>query len=242
MLQKRIYRRGRRRINKKEEIRRNVEEVTRRVAKAAGASGRSPGEITIVAAVKNRSIVDIKEAIDCGIKDIGENRVQEVMPLRDEVGDQINWHFIGHLQRNKVKYILDFVKLIHSLDSLRLALAINKRASMIGKIQDVLLQVNVAEEPTKFGFMVSDVQVFLRELGKVEHLRIRGLSTIAPLVEDSEEARWVFSELRELGRRLESEYGNFECSLLSMGMTNDFEVAVEEGANLVRIGTAIFEG
>jgi len=175
------------------------------------------------------------------VTDFGENRVQELCGKTDVLDIGCRWHLIGHLQTNKVKYIIDKVSLIHSLDSLELAEEINKRAEKAGKVMDVLIQVNVAGEETKFGIAPETTLQFVKNVSKLEHIRIKGLMTIAPAVSDPEEVRWVFADLRKLLIDIRKEnIDNVDMDYLSMGMSNDFEVAIEEGAHMVRIGTALF--
>lgn len=190
---------------------------------------------------KHVDVDTIKEAISQGVTDIGENRVQELEAKYLELGDSVNYHMIGHLQTNKVKYIIDKVSLIHSLDRLSLAKEIDKRAKAHGKIMDVLIQVNVSKEESKYGVFKEDLIPFIKKLEKYDNICIRGLMTMAPHYEDSEKTRYVFRELRELSQKIKDE--NLErvnMDILSMGMTNDYKVAVEEGASHVRVGTGIF--
>lgn len=226
--------------NMKKSIADNVRELNARIEAAAQRAGREPGAVTLLAAVKNRDAREILEAAEAGIRVVGENRAQELLDRMGEVGDKVEWHFIGHLQRNKARYIVDRVSLLHSLDSVALAVELDRRAGLSRVRLPVLLQVNMAAEESKSGFGAREVNVALSEIAKLTNLRVRGLSTIAPLVGDPEQVRWVFRGLRELSDLLEGEPG-FDGGVLSMGMTGDFEVAVEEGANIVRIGTAIFE-
>lgn len=224
------------------DIAENYAKVLQRVEAAALRSGRNPEEIFIIAVTKNQSIGTIKEGIQLGITKIGENRVQELLEKFDEIGPAAQWHLIGHLQRNKVKYVVDKVALIHSLDNLLLAEEINRRAKAQSLTVNVLVQVNVSGEETKYGMEPSAVIPFIQDCSlRLERIRIKGLMTIAPFVVDPEEARPYFKELRELAHRIKAlNIPGVEMEYLSMGMTNDFEVAVEEGANLVRIGRAIF--
>ncbi|SMB94420.1 hypothetical protein SAMN00808754_1029 [Thermanaeromonas toyohensis ToBE] len=223
-------------------LKENIEQVLERIARAASKVGRSLEEITLVAVTKTVPPELIREAVALGLKDLGENRVQELLKKQPLLADlEINWHLIGHLQRNKVKYVWNRVKLIHSLDSLELARELDKRAGSAGGEVNVLVEVNVAQESTKFGLLVEQVPSFLKEAVGFEHLRILGLMTVAPLVDDPEEVRPVFRRLRELAKEVEAlRLPRVEMRYLSMGMSNDFEVAIEEGANMVRIGTAIF--
>lgn len=223
-------------------LKENIEQVLERVDRAAGRAGRKPEEITLVAVTKTVPPELIREAVALGLKDLGENRVQELLKKQPLLSDlEINWHLIGHLQRNKAKYVFNRVKLIHSLDSLELARELDKRAGSAGSVVDVLVEVNVAQESTKFGLLVEQVPSFFKEVVGFEHLRILGLMTVAPLVDDPEEVRPVFRRLRELSKEVEAlRLPRVEMRYLSMGMSNDFEVAIEEGSNMVRIGTAIF--
>ena len=222
-------------------IKGNVDAVRARINVAARKAGRDALGVTLLAATKNRSVELVEEAISAGVRVFGENRVQELAEKMDRVTGEVDWHFIGHLQRNKVKAVVGLVSLVHSVDSFKLAREIDSRAGQVGGSQAILLQVNVAGEESKFGVAPSDLSRLVDELKDLRNIEVRGLSTIAPLVDEPESARWVFSELRELGRELEQEKEDFICSELSMGMTGDFEVAVEEGSTIVRVGTAIFD-
>ena len=183
----------------------------------------------------------INEAISLGIKDIGENRVQELTKKYDIIGDNVNYHLIGHLQSNKVKYIIDKVELIHSLDRMSLAKELDKRAKQNNLVIDTLVQVNVAEEDSKFGLKMEEVIPFIEEISKYKNIKIRGLMTIAPYAENPEDIRWVFRDLRKLSQTIQDKgYEHANMEILSMGMTNDYIVAIEEGSNMVRIGTGLF--
>lgn len=221
-------------------IERNVREVLDRIEGAAFRAGRDPASVTLLVATKNRSPREILEAIEAGVTVIGENRVQEMLVKVPEIGERARWQFIGHLQRNKVGLVVGVVELIHSVDSARLAREINERAARAGKKQAILLQVNVAGEEGKFGLQPEEVGDLLEDIDGLDKIEVIGLSTMAPFVEDPEGARPFFRQVRELGFRLDGKR-NFRCDELSMGMTNDFEVAVEEGSTIVRIGTAIFD-
>jgi pyridoxal phosphate enzyme (YggS family) len=225
-------------------IRENIDNIRMRVEKAALKAGRKPEEIKIIAVTKNIAPDKIIEAIDAGIVDLGENRVQE---LQDKINTinalkkNANWHMIGHLQRNKVKYLIDSVDMIHSLDSIELATETDKRAQKANRIIDVLVQVNIAGEKSKFGIYEDRVMDFVKKVSKCKNIKVKGLMTIAPLVQDPEDARFVFKQLRKIFIDISREnIDNIDMDYLSMGMSNDFEVAIEEGANIVRIGTAIF--
>ncbi|MDR1293268.1 MAG: YggS family pyridoxal phosphate-dependent enzyme [Clostridiales Family XIII bacterium] len=230
----------------------NIAAVRERIAAAAAKSGRDAGGVRLVAVSKTRSAEEIQAAFEAGICDFGENKVQEITSKYDILrgftkestkNRNIKWHMIGHLQRNKVKYITDKVCMIHSVDSLRLAEEIDRRSSASGVTMDVLLQVNAAAEESKSGVAPGDVRQLAADiLDRCDNIRMKGLMTIAPAVKEPDDARVYFSEVQSLydavGREFKCERLDFDC--LSMGMTHDFEVAVEEGANIVRVGTGIF--
>lgn len=222
------------------EIEENVRSVLGRMRASSIVAGRNPDDTRLLVAVKNRRPELIEEALSAGVKLVGENRVQEMLAKMESVDGDVEWNFIGHLQRNKVKQVVGVVSLIHSMDSRRLALEIDRRAEQSGVVQPLLLQVNVAGEESKYGLEPKGVKQLLKDLADCEGIEVRGLSTIAPFVREPQEARWVFRELRELGKRLEGAVEGFVCRELSMGMTNDFEVAIEEGSTIVRVGTAVF--
>lgn len=222
-------------------IRDNIDAIRDRVARAAERSGRKPEDITIIAVTKTVDTDRIKQAVDYGMKELGENRVQELCDKYDIIDKSCSWHLIGHLQTNKVKYIADKVKLIHSLDRLELADEIQRRAQKLDRIIDVLVQVNIAEEESKFGMHKDNVMEFIRTVAKYPNIRAKGLMTIAPLAENPEDVRWVFKEAKKLLIDIKTEnIDNIAMDYLSMGMSGDFETAIEEGSNIVRIGTAIF--
>jgi pyridoxal phosphate enzyme (YggS family) len=222
-------------------IRENIEHINQLKAEAAARSGRNGEDVLLVAVTKLHDVDEINEAIDCGITDIGENKVQEIMDKFDHV-KPVRWHLIGHLQTNKVKYIIDKVSMIHSVDSLRLAQEINKRAQQHNLTMDILIQVNSAEEESKFGIKTEETGQMIQDiLNTCENIRIRGLMCIAPFEENPEDARVYFAEVK----KLYDEYGKMEhphldFQYLSMGMSGDFHVAIEEGSNLIRVGTSIF--
>ncbi|MCM8765811.1 MAG: YggS family pyridoxal phosphate-dependent enzyme [Candidatus Omnitrophica bacterium] len=223
-------------------LRENLAKVEERIERACRKVGRDPEEITLVCVTKGVEIEKISEIVNLGVTDIGENRVQEALKKFEQLqaGQSIKWHMVGHLQSNKAKYAVRIFDLIHSVDSLKLAEEINRQAERINKIQEILVQVNVSGEKTKFGIKPEDLFSLGEEILKFKNLRLRGLMTIAPIVESPEDARFCFRKLREL--RDEFNYlTNYQLTILSMGMSQDFEVAIEEGANMVRIGTAIFK-
>ncbi|HWR61511.1 MAG TPA: YggS family pyridoxal phosphate-dependent enzyme, partial [Clostridia bacterium] len=221
-----------------QEIRDNIDSIYGSIRETCERAGRNPEDITLIAVTKTIAPERINYAIGCGIRDIGENKVQEVMAKYENIEENVNWHLIGHLQTNKVKYIIDKVALIHSVDSLALAEEIDRRAAKAGIVKEVLVQVNVAQEDTKFGIEYKDTEDFVRQLSKLPGIRVKGLMTIAPYSEDTELVRPVFRRLKEMFDTLAADgIGNVEMKYLSMGMTNDYKVAIEEGSNMVRIGT-----
>ena len=219
----------------------NYRYVLKKVEEACARSGRDPKDVTLIAVSKTKPIEMIEEAMEAGARVFGENKVQELDEKYDIMPKDIHWQMIGHLQRNKVKYIIDKAELIHSVDSIRLAETIDKEAAKKGIVVNVLLEVNMAKEDTKFGLMPEEVMDFIHEIVRFQHIKVQGLMTIAPFVENPEENRIHFANLRKLSVDIAKEkVDNVNMSILSMGMTNDFEVAIEEGATMVRIGTAIF--
>ncbi len=218
-----------------------LREVRERIRAACERVGRDPEEVTLVAVSKTKPVEMLKEAYDAGARDFGENKVQEMMDKQGELPDDIRWHMIGHLQRNKVKYLIGNVVLIHSVDSLRLAQEISDQSVKRGVDTDILIEVNIAGEETKFGISRDETFSLVEEAAKLPGIHIKGLMVIAPFVEDPEENRSYFREIRELSVDIASKkIDNVSMFMLSMGMTGDYEVAVEEGATLVRVGTGIF--
>lgn len=218
-----------------------LEEIEEKICAACKRANRKREEVTLIAVSKTKPVPLLQEVYDCNIRHFGENKVQELTDKYPQLPDDIKWHLIGHLQRNKIKYIIDKVHLIHSVDSIRLAKAIHDEATKRGVKVDILLEVNVAEEESKFGFKLEEMDTVIEEISKMTALRVKGFMTIAPYVENPEENRNVFASLRKLsvdiGRK---NIDNVSVDILSMGMTNDYEVAIEEGATMVRVGTAIF--
>ena len=223
------------------DIRANLEAVHGRISQAASKAGRAEEDVLLVAVSKTRTPEEINTAIDAGVTDIGENKVQEIMDKYEAV-KPVKWHMIGHLQTNKVKYIIDKVCLIHSVDSLKLAKEINKRAASHGIVMDILVQINPADEESKFGVSLSDTKELIMEiLENCENIRIRGLMSVAPAVEDPEDVRGYFEEVKaQYDEFSKIEHERIDFKYLSMGMSHDFEVAIEAGSNLVRVGSAIF--
>ena len=219
----------------------NIEYIQDLKKKAAERSGRSGDDVLLVAVTKLHSTDEINEAIHCGITDIGENKVQEIMDKYDRV-EPVRWHLIGHLQTNKVKYIIDKVSMIHSVDSLKLAQEINKRAQQHGLVMDILIQVNSAMEESKFGITTEETGELIGQiLETCPNVRIRGLMCIAPFEDNPDDARVYFAEVKKLYDKYgQIDHPMLDFKYLSMGMSNDFEVAIEEGSNLIRVGTSIF--
>jgi pyridoxal phosphate enzyme (YggS family) len=217
-----------------------IEEVKANIKAAQARSELAAKEVLLLAVSKTKGPDIIQQALDAGAYDLGENRVQEIMEKYDALPDA-RWHLIGHLQTNKVKYIIDKVVMIHSLDSIELAKEINKRALSHGLIMPVLVQVNIAEEETKFGLKEQEVQDFLAAMADYKSLQVKGLMTIGPFLPEKEELRPVFRSLRLLSQQMAAlKMPHIQMEHLSMGMSNDYEVAVEEGATMVRVGSNIF--
>lgn len=223
-------------------LKENYDMVAEKVRGACERSGRNPEEVTIIAVSKTKPLKDVVELSRHGVIDFGENKVQELCSKYEAIENPVRWHLIGHLQTNKVKYIVDKVALIHSVDSLKLAKQISKEAVKKQVTVPVLIQVNVAEEETKFGLESTDeVMELVQETAKLPNISIQGLMTIAPFVDDPEDNRKYFRQLKQLFIDIDKKnFDNVTMKILSMGMTNDYEVAVEEGATMVRVGTGIF--
>lgn len=219
----------------------NFDEVRLNIKRACEKSGRSSDDVTLIAVSKTKPLSDIEELIQYGQTEYGENKVQELVDKYENVSTPVNWHLIGHLQTNKVKYIVDKVKLIHSVDSVHLAREIEKEAAKKNVDVDILIQVNIAHEDTKFGINENDIYDLLDEIKDMSHIHVKGLMTIAPFVENPEENRVHFRNLHQLLLDIKSKnIDNINMSILSMGMTNDYEIAIEEGSTMVRVGTGIF--
>ncbi len=219
----------------------NYKYIRKQVDEVAKNAGRNPLDITLIAVSKTKPLSDIEELISIGVKDFGENKVQELCDKYEHVSQPVHFHQIGHLQTNKVKYVVDKATLIHSVDSLKLAKEIEKEAGKKNIISQILIEVNVAQEESKFGFQVEEVIPFLEQIREFSHLHVNGLMTIAPFVENPEENRKYFRALKQLSLDIICKnIDNIDMNVLSMGMTNDYKVAIEEGATMVRVGTAIF--
>lgn len=216
-------------------------EIKQAVKDMCAQSSRKEDACTLIAVSKTKPVEMLQEAYDAGCRDFGENKVQELLDKYDKLPPDIRWHMIGHLQTNKVKYIVDKVALIHSVDSLKLAREISKEACKKGVVVSVLLEVNVAEEASKYGFTAVDVPEAAAEIASLPGILIKGLMTIAPFVENAEENRTYFQQLRQLSVDiLRKNIDNVSMNILSMGMTGDYLVAVSEGATFVRVGSGIF--
>lgn len=219
----------------------NIENIRKNIDAACKRSGRNPKDVLLLAVSKTVDVDRIKVAVDCGLNSLGENRVQEIMEKYEPMGENVKWHLIGHLQTNKVKYIIDKVELIHSVESIKLAEEINKQAKKHNLVMDVLVEVNMADEESKFGVKPEETESFIRELALMDNIRVRGLMTVAPNVENGEENRVYFRNMKQLLVDINAKnINNINMDILSMGMTGDYETAVEEGATIVRVGTGIF--
>ena len=217
----------------------NIQRVRERIDAACSKIKRDPGKITLVCVAKGRSLAEIEEAVSSGLKDIAENRVQEALLKYNDMPQaacgMLKWHMVGHLQSNKAKYAVKIFDLIHSVDSIGIAQEINKQAAKINKVQDVLLEVKTSPESTKFGFAPEEIPDACAKMFKLSNIKIMGLMTIAPFADNAGQAKPYFSRLRQLRDRFNPEW------LLSMGMSDDFEAALEEGADIIRLGRAIFQ-
>ncbi len=222
-------------------IKENLEKVRENVHRAVERSGRSDSDVLLIAVSKTKPVEDLMEAYDAGVRDFGENKVQELVDKYEVMPKDARFHMIGHLQKNKVKYLIGKTCLIHSVDSFELAKVIQKESEKKNVITDVLLEVNVAKEDSKFGVFKEDLLDLVKEVSTLKNVRIKGLMTIAPFVENPEDNRQYFNELKRLGIDIESQnIDNVSMGTYSMGMTGDYEVAIEEGATMVRVGTGIF--
>lgn len=219
----------------------NYKEVEKRVEEACKRAGRKREEVTLIAVSKTKPVSMIEELLPLNVRDFGENKVQELTAKAEILPSALHWHMIGHLQRNKVKYIVDKACIIHSVDSLRLAEEISKAAQKKQVTAKILIEVNVAEEESKFGVRTSELLPLIEAISLLPNIAIKGLMTIAPYVENSEENRWIFQKLKNLSIDIKGKnFDNVTMDVLSMGMTGDYEVAIEEGATHVRVGTGIF--
>lgn len=222
-------------------LKENLAAVEHNVAEACKRAGRAREEVTLIAVSKTKPVEMLEEIYDQGIRNFGENKVQEMCGKMDVLPTDIKWHMIGHLQRNKVKYIVNRVSLIHSVDTYRLAEEINIQAKKLGIIVPILVEVNIAGEESKFGTSAEDAILLVEDISKLENVRIEGLMTIAPYVENPEDNRLYFRKIKQLSVDITNKnIDNVSMKILSMGMTGDYEVAIEEGSTMVRVGTGIF--
>lgn len=222
-------------------IKDNLEAIKKEISRAAKKAGRDEKDITLIAVSKTYPVADIEKAITLGCTDFGENRVQEMTEKIEKINTPVNWHLIGSLQTNKVKYIIGKTKLIHSVDSMKLANEIQRLSVKNDILTDILLEVNVAKEASKHGILIEEVSEYVKEIAKLSHVRMKGFMTVAPFVENPEENRQIFRALYDLSVDIQKQkFNNISTSLLSMGMSNDYQVAIEEGATMIRIGTSIF--
>ncbi len=224
-----------------EDFKKNLEIIEENICKACEKAGRERSEVTLIAVSKTKPLEDLQAVYDLNIRDFGENKVQELTGKIEAMPDDIRWHMIGHLQRNKVKYIVDKVELIHSVDSLRLAEEISKQAIKKNVNVNILVEINIGDEESKFGISADEVKVLVRDIAKLDNIKVQGLMCVAPYVVDSEENRAFFHKIKDLSVDIMKEnIDNVSMNVLSMGMSNDYQVAIEEGATMVRIGSNLF--
>ena len=222
-------------------LKENLINVENNIMKACEKAGRNRSEVTLIAVSKTKPVEMLQEVYDQGIRYFGENKVQEMCDKMKVMPKDINWNMIGHLQTNKVKYIVGKTSLIHSVDSLKLAEEIQKQAIKNNVVVDILVEVNIANEETKFGISKEETIQMVKEIAKLDHIRIKGLMTIAPFVENPEDNRLYFREIKQLSVDINNQNIDNVCmDILSMGMTGDYMVAIEEGSTMVRVGTGIF--
>ncbi|MBI4398989.1 MAG: YggS family pyridoxal phosphate-dependent enzyme [Candidatus Omnitrophica bacterium] len=221
-------------------LRENIQKLRKEISSVAVTSGRNPDEIRFILVSKTVSTDTIKEAYDVGERNFGENRVQEFLAKKDDLPKDIRWHFIGHLQTNKVKEIIGCTALIHSVDSLHLAKEIEKVSGKLNRITEILLQVNISHEPEKFGFKEEALEDAVSEITRFGHIKIRGLMGMGPLGSDEKKIRDSFISLRKLREKMQFSFPDLDWSELSMGMSGDYPIAVEEGATMLRIGRRVF--
>lgn len=222
-------------------LKENLAQVEAKIQEACNKAGRNRDEVTLIAVSKTKPVPMLQEIYDCDVRDFGENKVQEMCEKIESLPDDIKWHMIGHLQTNKVKYIVGKTELIHSVDSLKLAQEIQKQAMKKDVIVPILIEVNIAQEDTKFGIKKEDTIELVKEISQFDHVRIMGLMTIAPYVENAEDNRLYFRGIKQLSVDIDNQNIDNVCmNILSMGMTGDYTVAIEEGSTMVRVGTGIF--
>ena len=222
-------------------LKENLQSVEKTIQAACDKSRRTRYDVTLIAVIKTKPVEMLQEIYDAGVRDFGENKVQEICEKYDKMPNDIRWHMIGHLQRNKVKYIIDKVCMIHSVDSYRLAEEINIQAKKHQLVMPVLLEINIAKEQTKFGVTKEDAILLAEEMAHLTNLKVEGLMAVAPYVENAEDNRKYFQEIRQLAVDIQHKnIDNIDMHVLSIGMTGDYAVAIEEGASMVRVGTGIF--
>ncbi len=221
-------------------IEKNLEDIKKEIKNALESSPKQDNEVTIIGVTKTINIEKIQELVNLGIKNLGENKVQELLEKYDKIKGDVNWHFIGHLQTNKVKYIIDKVEMIHSVDSLRLVKEIDKQAKKHNKVMDILVQVNIGDESSKFGIQLAGVDKFIKTVQTFDNVNIKGLMCIAPYTNDVDCLRNLFSNLFKKYIDIFTNKVDNRDSHLSMGMSNDYKIAIKEGSNMVRLGTSIF--
>ncbi|MBQ8625205.1 MAG: YggS family pyridoxal phosphate-dependent enzyme [Agathobacter sp.] len=222
-------------------IKTNLADVEAKIIEACKRAGRAREDVTLIAVSKTKPVDMLQEVYDTGIRNFGENKVQEMCDKYEVLPKDIKWHMIGHLQTNKVKYLMGKTCLIHSVDSLKLAMEIEKQAAKHEIIVDILIEVNIANEETKFGLAKEEVIALVKEVSALEHVKIQGLMTIAPYVENPEDNRLYFRQIKQLSVDINNQnIDNVSMNILSMGMSGDYMVAIEEGATMVRVGTSIF--
>lgn len=219
----------------------NYKEIAAIVDNTCTSCGRNRDEVTLIAVSKTKPVELLQKAYNAGARDFGENKVQEIRDKYDKLPEDIRWHMIGHLQTNKVKYIADKVHMIHSVDSVKLALEINKQALKVNRVIPVLIEVNIADEDSKFGVKPSECEALIREINNLSGIIVKGLMAVPPFVDNAEDNRQYFKALKQLSVDImQKNIDNVFMDFLSMGMSGDYTVAIEEGANLVRVGTSIF--
>jgi len=218
----------------------NIEDLKNKIKESCQRAGRKVNNVLIIAASKYADASQIKEVMKLGIRDFGENRTDELLEKYNLIGRDAIWHFIGHLQGRKVKMAVPLVEYIHSIDNINTLKKVNYEALKINKIQKVLIEVNISGEESKYGMKPEDIEDFLIQAKKYKNVEIKGLMTVAPLIDDMEYIRVVFRKLRELKDRFNSVFKDLSLTELSMGMSNDFKIAIEEGATMIRIGSSIF--
>ena len=220
----------------------NINTIRSNIAEAAGRSGRSPGDITLIGVTKTVDIPKIRAMIECGVTDIGENKVQELSLKHSEINNHnISWHMLGHVQSNKIRQVVSLGCMIHSVESLASAEAIGIASERLSTTTDILIEINIAGEETKYGIRPDQAAEFIKTAAEYKNVRVRGLMTIAPFIDETDKIRSYFKKMHELYIDIREKcVNNVSIDILSMGMTNDYQIAVEEGSNMVRIGTGIF--